>query len=154
VDRVVASELRPCAVASRLRHEAIENHARTASQFFEVSARGDQELRHVLVIVSARNNIERVRVDVLVEVLAHDERVTERAKVGLEICDRLLRERVGQHKLEMPVEPGDKWRRIVADSRREIVDCLTGFDVRYEPRRVAGEIAVVTRGHQWTRDEL
>ena len=49
-----------------------------------------------------------MRVDVLVQVFAHDERVAERAEIGLQIGDRLTRRGVGQGELQMTVEPATK----------------------------------------------
>ena len=49
-----------------------------------------------VVVVATGKDVERMRVDVLVQVLAHDERVPERAEIGLQIGDRLARRGVGQ----------------------------------------------------------
>ena len=91
------------------------------------------------------NDVEGVRVDVLVQVLAHDERVAERAEIRLQIGDRLTRRGVGQIELQMTVEPGDEGRGVVADRRGEVVDRLREFVIRCEPRSVTGEIASHSR---------
>ena len=71
------------------------------------------------------NDVEGMRVDVLVQVFAHDERVPERAEVRLQVGDRLTRRGVGQVELQMTVEPGNEGRGVVADRRGEVVDRLS-----------------------------
>ena len=53
-----------------------------------------------------------MRVDVLVQVFAHDERVAERAEVRLQVGDWLAGDGVAQRKLQVSVETGDEGREL------------------------------------------
>src|ERR1043166_3552903 len=96
VDFLVAAELRPRAIAPGLRHQPFARHVGAAAELLEIRARGDPEDRRSAVVVRLRDDVERMRVDVLGHVLAHDQRVAERAEIRLQIGDRLSGRRVRQ----------------------------------------------------------
>ena len=107
---VSAAELRPCPIASGLRHQPVENHLRAAAQGFEVRAGRDEEYR-LAVLVASIEDVERVCVHGVQHVLAHDERVTESAEIGLQVDDGTPCSRVGQMKRKVAVQPGHEgWR--------------------------------------------
>src|SRR6185436_18680517 len=83
VEPVVATELRPGAVPPGLRHQALERHVGSAAQLLQIGARRNREHRRPAVVVRPREDVERMRVDVLGHVLAHDQRVAEGAEIGL-----------------------------------------------------------------------
>src|SRR6185436_1163021 len=83
---------------------------------------------------------------VLVEVLAHDERVAERPQVGLEVRDRTAGRAVGQRELQVAVESGRERGGIVADRCREVVDRLAPARLEGEPRGITREVPGVARG--------
>src|SRR5437762_1243941 len=84
---VTAPELRPRTIATGLRHQAFERHIRTAAQSFEIGSGRDQKLRRASIVIRHRQNIQRMRVDIVHHVFAHDQRVTECAKISLQIGD-------------------------------------------------------------------
>src|SRR5262249_21184582 len=96
---VVAAELRPGAKAARLRHEAFKRHIRSASQRLEIRSGRYQKLRRSTIVVRLGEDVERVSMDVVRHVLAHDQRVSEGAEIGLEIGDRTPALGVSQMKL-------------------------------------------------------
>src|SRR4029078_483282 len=120
MDDVVAAELGPGTIASRLGHQAVERHIWSTAQLVEIAAGRNDELRHA-VIVFAGEDVERVRMDVVEHVVAHDQRVTEGTKIGLEISDRSSCLRVGQVKDQVTVEAGHERRRIERYARGQTV---------------------------------
>src|SRR6185312_17411290 len=65
MDGVVAAELRPRAIPPGLGHQSFERHVRPAAQFLEIRARRNLEDRGAAVVVGLRDDVERMRVDVL-----------------------------------------------------------------------------------------
>src|SRR5580765_5457218 len=51
VELVATTELGPCAIASRLRHQPLERDVRTAAQRLEIGARRNHERRRSAVVV-------------------------------------------------------------------------------------------------------
>src|SRR5262249_43635963 len=81
VDLVVSPELRPGPVWTGLRHQTFERHIRTAAKFLEIRSRRNQELWCASIVVGLGENIQRMRMDVIHHILAHDQCMTERAKI-------------------------------------------------------------------------
>src|SRR5205814_469316 len=70
VQLVAPTDLRPCAIASGLRHQPLERDVGTAAQLLEIGARRNHERRRSAVVVWFREDVERMRVDVLRHVFA------------------------------------------------------------------------------------
>src|SRR5260221_2220847 len=83
MNAIAPAKLRPRPVPSRLRHQALERHIGPAAQCFEVRAWSNRKHPRHSVVVWPRDDVERVRMHVLRHVLAHDQRVTERAYICL-----------------------------------------------------------------------
>src|SRR5262245_28726777 len=96
VDLVIAPELSPRTVTTRLGHQPIENHVGPAAQLLEICSGWDEKPRHLFVVIAAWDDVERVGVDVLVEILAHDEGVPKGAEICLEVGYGIARTRIGQ----------------------------------------------------------
>src|SRR5215475_11521856 len=154
VNLVVPAELRPGAIMAGLRHQTLKRHIRTAAKRLQICSGRYRELRRPTVVVGFGQDIERMRVNVIDHILAHDQRVPERTKISLQIGHRPSCCRILQMKVQMPVLADYKRRRIVVERGCNVVYSFGKDCIRHQMRAIHLEIANVPGGDQRSCNEL
>src|SRR5262245_3527481 len=113
VDLLVPPKLRPGTIPSRFGHQPFECHIGPTAQLLEIGARRNDKLRSDSVVVRLREDIQWMRVNVIHHVFAHDQRMTEGAKIRLKICNRPPPVAFGQMKIKMNILPWAERGRVV-----------------------------------------
>src|SRR2546427_4105304 len=92
--------------------------------------------------------------NVIHHILTHDQRMSERTQICLEIDYRPSRIFVRQMEIDVTILAGDENRRVVGNRSARIVDGLREKSVGNQVRTIGSKIANVSCGNQRARDEL